>query len=430
MHAGTRIVLVYGLTTRASLPDTSPLSSLYDYGRFTAHLEASESLLPRVVFDYPVGDLAGAEPLGLTSVRAILTVTPRGDLTLMLDVEMVPEATTEFVARMLAATCFRRGEMTVDGTPLLDWASAQVDADCALEFGRDVHQMVFPGGALLDQLYADQISHPDRLSPAAAQVIYRGTRQIASGIRIPGGLNNPGQTVLAHGRGVSVAAGWGAEVETWGDELENTYVVGVLVLVAALEVVQRVRRAAFASLTTNSDAMLESTEDARTLVSRLSSELNEMQLDLSFGVEAYIDSVLIPEFVVEGFQSSLRDAVGLDHGLANTSRMLERLQAVIETRLSTLEAAAGEQQERSARLMSGLFGAGSLMALPPALLLAFFGLNGQEVSEQWSIFDFGHYWLAYLVVWVPFLALAVVGVVLQRRIRASSPQLTRSRRRR
>jgi Mg2+ and Co2+ transporter CorA len=127
--------------------------------------------------------------------------------------------------------------------------------------------------------------------------------------------------------------------------------------------------------------------------------------------------------VVEWFQSSLRKAVGLNEGLTNTSRMLDRVQSVIGARLSSLEAAVQEQTERSNRVFSTVVAIGSLIALPPALLLAFFGVNGVEVNDKFSIFDFSHYWPAYVLAWVPFVALALMGYLLRRRIREVSPQL-------
>ncbi len=58
----------------------------------------------------------------------------------------------------------------------------------------------------------------------------------------------------------------------------------------------------------------------------------------------------------------------------------------------------------------------SLLALPPMLLLAYFGTNSTNVDARFSIFDLRHYGVAYLVVWLPFIALAVAALVLRWRI--------------
>ena len=43
---------------------------------------------------------------------------------------------------------------------------------------------------------------------------------------------------------------------------------------------------------------------------------------LAFGVEAYVDSLLIPEMLMEGFQSSLRDALLLRRAGGGSGELL------------------------------------------------------------------------------------------------------------
>jgi hypothetical protein len=165
------------------------------------------------------------------------------------------------------------------------------------------------------------------------------------------------------------------------------------------------------------NATLASARNARALVSQLSDRLNEMQLDLSFGVEAHIDPLLIPELVVESFQRSISEAVGLHESLENTSRMLQRVSAVISARLAKLEAGDRDRIERRDRLVAILVAVASLLALPPALLLAFFGITSPEVHPTKSIFDLHVYWGAYALAWLPFVTLVTVGSILYARIR-------------
>ncbi|MGH3290569.1 MAG: hypothetical protein ACRDP7_02055, partial [Trebonia sp.] len=63
----------------------------------------------------------------------------------------------------------------------------------------------------------------------------------------------------------------------------------------------------------------------------------------------------------------------------------------------------------------------TLLALPPTLLLAYFGTNSTNVDARLSIFDLHHYGVAYLVVWLPFIALAVAALVLRWRIQPRAP---------
>lgn len=215
-------------------------------------------------------------------------------------------------------------------------------------------------------------------------------------------------TVSALGRGVSVQTGWAPHVE-------NGLAVVALCMVSALSVLQRTRLAAFDVMRANEQAPTDSPAEIRTLISRLSAGVNELQLDLAFGVEAYVDSLLIPEMVTERFQSSLRDTLGVRDSLDNSARMVERLTSVINARSAALDAALAERAERRDRTVSGLVAAATLIALPPTLLLAFFGVNGTDVDDHHSIFDLREYGTAYLVAWLPFVALVLIGWLLLRR---------------
>lgn len=422
----TRVLFSYGLTNQ--LPDIvdngRPAYTLTNFGRFSSHVEDAQDLLPRTLIGERIDEsllrLPG-KPLHITEVAFIVTITPRGDVTLAIDA-VVPENTTSTeVADLLAASCFRAAELTVGDVPILKWLRQRLDPDDRLiqqdlEFGRDIHQMVFPGETLLREIREADDGSESQLNPVIGQLVYRGTVSGALTVRTPETLNAPEHALVAHGRGVSVAAGWGPHVE-------NTLALIAITLVSALGVVQRARRNAFTALSLNEQALLASAEDARNLVARLSARLNQLQLDLSFGVEAYIDNVLIPELLIGSFQSSLVETVGLSDGLTNTSRMLDRLHAIIQTRLSLLEAVAQEQDDRRTKVLSSVVAVGSLVALPPALLLAFFGVNATEVEEGVSMFDLSQYWPAYLLAWLPFVLLVVIGFLLTRRIRVASPRL-------
>ncbi|MGH3741284.1 MAG: hypothetical protein ACRDT8_02020 [Micromonosporaceae bacterium] len=433
-RVATRVLFLYELVSETPPEPAAaqPLTSAFDFGRFAPHLEAANRLLPRALpLDHVASDALGSgdhQLGGFHSLRLFLTITPRGDITLVLDGVLDGDHDGASIAALLATTCFERTALTVSGEPLLEWAARALSHSGTLRFGRDVHQIVFPGGALLDAaLSATPTGHPPAV---VSELVYRGTLAATDvstlAVRTPRVLNNLGNTLVAHGRGVSVIAGW-------NEPAENTLGTGALLLVSALGVLQRARHGAFDALTRNERAMLGSPGDARALVSELSAHLNELQLDLSFGVEAYVDSVIIPDLVVEAFQSSLRDSMALLEGLENTSRMLERLHSVIQARLSALSATAQEQSEQRHRVFSLVLAVGSLIALPPSLLLAFFGSDVAEVAPGSSILDLKRYWPAYALAWLPFVALVLAGGLTLRRIGKGSrrlwirEKLTRSR---
>src|SRR5690606_30927412 len=105
--------------------------------------------------------------------------------------------------------------ITVRGKPVHHWLSEELGLESPVSFGRHVHQCVFLGGHLRESLLK---AAAESTAPAiATMIIYRGTvspdRGGTLGIRTPNALNNPHETYVAHGRGVSLIVGWGPHVE-------------------------------------------------------------------------------------------------------------------------------------------------------------------------------------------------------------------------
>ncbi|MBO0802307.1 MAG: hypothetical protein J2P25_04440 [Nocardiopsaceae bacterium] len=352
------------------------------------------------------------------SLNIFLTTTSRGGAVLVIDGELGQETTdgVDGMAELIAAACFARHEIMVEELPIIEWAKARLkETGVSVEelyFGSDVHQCVFLGGSLQEAFLQNQDAAS--VNQMAARILYRGTVSADSGARlginIPDRLNNPGSTFVAHGRGVSLFSGW-------SPHLENAFALTTISMVSALEALRLSRHEAFSAMALSQDSAGASPKDARELVSRLSDRLNEMQLDLSFGVEAHTDSILIPEMIVEAFQSSLNNVVRIHESLDNTSRMLQRVDTVISARMAKLQAGDRERAERRDRLVAVLVAIASLLALPPALLLAFFGVNASNVHARESIFDLHAYWGAYIIAWLPFVLLIAVGWILHSRLR-------------
>jgi hypothetical protein len=402
----TRVVCVYGLSGRVAVDGAKrlPLAGIGEFGLFSPHIELAGSLLPAPVLTISEAD-AGlpGRSLGLGRVRVTLLVTPRGDAALVLDGNMTGSPDAQEVAALLRATCHERERLLLSGKPALDFVREAVAADLrlpGLAFGRNVHQCVFPGGDLLAGIRAgepfwriiNRVSAPEE--PASPVAVLR-----------PAELNYRSVAAVGIGRGVSAIAGF-------AEPVENTCAVVAIMLVTGLSVLHRSREQLFAAMDqANKPAV--STHEERELISYLSAQLNELQLDLEFGVESYLDSVLIPEVFTETFQRSLCQAMGLSDGLAHSSRMLDRLIAVIQARGLALEAAFQEETERRDQLFAWLLAIATLLAVPPTLLLAYFAL-GPRAAE--SVLDVRVHWGVYLMAWLPFIALVGVAWFCRRRI--------------
>jgi hypothetical protein len=96
---------------------------------------------------------------------------------------------------------------------------------------------------------------------------------------------------------------------------------------------------------------------------------------------------------------------------------------VIDARSSALDAELAERDDRRDRTVSALVAAATLIALPPTLLLAFFGANASDVDNRRSILDLHAYGAAYAMAWLPFVVLAMIGYVLLRRVSRRSGSL-------
>lgn len=418
----TRIVCVYELVYDMSghamkTPDENELVALYEFGQFKSHIEKAKPLLPApIVISECVKVGLSHVTLELTEVTACLLVTPRGDLALVLDGSVPRDVGVQQVAKLLDTTCADRREMSVDGTACLDWlrvkardAGLELPAD--LKFGQNVHQCVFPGGALLDGVRAgDSFWRIINRVAAPFEPNFQGVSFK------PPELNYPGITVVGHGRGVSVIAGY-------AEAVENSYVLIAIMLVTALSVLHRSREKLFAAMNKANAApapaaSIASAKRARDTVVSLAGELNQLQLDLEFGVESYLDSVVIPDLIIEAFQRSLCNALGLGAALDHSSRMLDRLASVIQAQRLALDTAFQKQSERRDKVFASTLAIVTLLAVPPALLLAFFALPG---NVQNSLRNVGSHGAAYGAVWGIFIIVIVTAWIARSLIRTRPP---------
>jgi hypothetical protein len=239
----TRIVCVYGLSEQLDGAERRlGVADLYPFGRFWPHVRAAAELLPNPVLSVREVDIelpGGGQDLG--PARAILMVTPRGDAALVLDAEMTGDPDGQQVAHVLDVTCLKRGLLRLDGKTMIEWLRGQADASGlplpdALALGANVHQCVFPGGALLAAI---------RGGATYWRLVYRvaaprePTEQ--AGTFRPPELNYSGYVSVGHGRGVSVISGFARPVE-------NVYALMVVMLVTGLGVLHRSRGRLFAAM--------------------------------------------------------------------------------------------------------------------------------------------------------------------------------------
>jgi hypothetical protein len=140
----------------------------------------------------------------------------------------------------------------------------------------------------------------------------------------------------------------------------------------------------------------------------LADELGNLELDLSFSVEASADlGLLIPLLRIESFHKDLYAAMELRERAETVSRMFTRLDATIRSELTAIEIRDQRAEEQRRFRRNAAVSVLSFIAVPLGFLLAFFGINAQQVDQHLSIFDWGH----YLTVYIAAAALALTPLI-------------------
>lgn len=254
-----------------------------------------------------------------------------------------------------------------------------------------------------------QLAFAPQLPPAADEivqrVIYRGdlpNRDEFSTITYPSELNRRPQTIAAVSPYVSVLCGQPEYVE---DGIFLSAVQGV----ASAARLREIRSVAYQAVEAyrGRDRAPQATRDRRRSLASLTSRLGDLELDLSYSVEATADlGMLVPSLRVAGYHDALYETMGLVGKAENVARMLERLERAIRAELTTIESLERRADEDRQLRWSVAIGFVSAVAVPVTLVLTFFGVNAQEVDVRVSMFD-GRYWGIY---WLTA-AIVVTGVV-------------------
>ncbi|WP_433375484.1 hypothetical protein ACQPZX_06020 [Actinoplanes sp. CA-142083] len=420
MSTATRVVSVYNLTPQLAPPgDGKSIGSIIDIGTRQRFVEQAAHLLPSVVSTQRIAPDEYCGQLGalFSEVLLIVLQTVRGDTLILIEATAAPSTSTAQLRDYLTFMDASRDHITIGDQRLTERIADVLDVPSSASISVGYfHELVFAGGALADEILAQPTL------ATATLVVDRELRGPANhpsifDTRTPEVLNLPGEAVTVHSRRVTVTAGWDRSVQ-------DALTLVVLMVIGAFGVMRRSRDRAFRALKFQAAADTPSIAEARSVLARLAEELSEVQLDLSFGVEAYIDSVLLPGGRMQGYRHSLHDVVGIDAALVNTTRMVDRLVTVIQARSAVLDAAEQEARERRDRILSVLLGVGSTIAVPATLLLAFFSVNSSDVDDQASILDLSRYWPAYALAWIPFLTLLTVAMFLRNRVRTRMPAQT------
>lgn len=209
--------------------------------------------------------------------------------------------------------------------------------------------------------------------------------------RSPGELNRPVGAVCRHGRGVTVLSGWAEHVE---------YAVALTAvdLISAAARLRKIRTDARVALSRVEVAAARLEESGSRGLARgrrsavqLSRRLGELQLQLSFGVEAYLDGLHVPEIVLESYRASLAGPLAVASGAQTAGGMLERLASSLTSLRELLDAADGRLTAVRRRAWEIAAFYVTWVAVPIGLVFAFLASRTSQVSEARSLWDIRAY---------------------------------------
>jgi hypothetical protein len=259
------------------------------------------------------------------------------------------------------------------------------DGGADADFLPERHQMVF-GATRPEKDWEDVLQ----------RLIYRTDlpyRKEYSAIRYPAELNRRPGWLAGVGPYVSVVCGH-------SDFIENAVFLSAVQAVGAAAQLRAIRQAAYADvrLFRNVEAAGGTTRDRRRMLERIADQLGDLELELSYSVEASADlGLLVPSLRVESFHNALYESMSLASKAVTAGRMLERLARAIDAELTAIESIERRADEYRRIRYAVAVGFVSAVAIPASLILAYLGINASQVNSARSMFSH-HYLGMYLTV--------------------------------
>ena len=386
------------------LTDDSNSGQLPDYlrlWRFERYYRLSGDQLPRVLSREALDVSAlrferwqNAEQV--TGARIWLFRLPSGQIVaaLSLDVQCELADTID-----LLEDCYfgdvQIGDATAEGYAHTLAAQLGADASPDHSFLPERHQVVF-----------DEKPAPEDCDDLVQRLIYRTDlpyRKEYSVIRYPGELNRRAGWLAAVGPYVSVICGH-------PDFIQNAVFLSAVQAVGAAAQLRAIRQAAYADVRQFRDleAAGGTTRDRRRILERIADQLGDLELELSYSVEASADlGLLVPSLRVESFHHALYESMSLAGKAVTAGRMLQRLGSAIRAELTAVESIERRGDENRRVRYAVAVGFVSAVAIPGSLILAFLGINATQVRSTRSMFSH-----QYLGMYLTVAAVITLGAVL------------------
>jgi hypothetical protein len=421
LRATTVLALPTELSVVPSATRSSGNESIY-LGRLGTFYEASSDQLPAPVanqrFD-SVHLLTNRVEVETVMAHVWLLAAPDGQLLTSISVDFYGGIADAI--EVLEAMYYERIMLPIGG--LADWVDGQLSgilkqpAEFGNGFTPDRHQLLFIGAT-----EGQSLSTEDSIQ----RLVYRADLPYVkehSEILYPGELNRRPDARCALSPFVSVFIGQ-------QDYIENMAWMSAAMITGANARLRHISKDATLALRSFRDTSeSQNFQIARRRSADLSYQLSELQLDLSFSVEALADvGLLVPSLRVQAYHRSLAEATGMNRRTGVVAQMLTRLESAVKAMEVSLAARQREEDDIRRLRWSVPVAVLTAIAVPSGILFGYFGANVAEVDPGVSLFDFAEHSFIYLTLLAVVLAGASsalfvhFAVVRRRADRAKSDQ--------
>lgn len=370
------------------------------FGRLAVHYRTAGEQFPKVLTSRdiaaPCEGTRNAGSLQVERTRVWLFRVPHGGL--------VVGMTLDFAGPLAESVPLLEdayyGEITMGSDSLLDALreSAGKSVTPLLEtarIGGHRHQLLFVPDSCPDLVESDGISNREVNHDLVRRLIYRYDvpyRPDSGLVVFPPETNRRMRALAACGPYFSVLA-------SQQDYVENCALVTAVQLVGAADLLAATRAEAFETLAAlrslqtyvDQKSQIEYRQ-VRHRLARLSERVGRLELDLSFGVEAYHEvAALVPSLRVSDLHRQLFDSAAIPDQSRTIDQILQRLGRAIAAESASVNAAERNREERRRLAWSVAIGFASFIAIPLTLIFGFFALATSDVSPHSSLFDLGRY---------------------------------------
>jgi hypothetical protein len=388
--------------------DSTRISDHLNFGRLTPHYRTAGDQFPVVLLAYgSVGAVVTgprqSSEISVSRFRAWLFRVPHGGF--------VAGLTVDFTGQLSACIPLLEdayyGELTIAGQRLLQMLRAVAPTDIAhvledAEPSTHGHQLLFLGDRCGDLVAVDGDAMRIINHDLIRRLIYRFDapyRQDSGNIRFPPEANRNMRSLAACGPYFSILV-------SQQDYVENSALVSAIQLVGSCELLSTSRRHAFDALATLRLLQHEidkpdgvAYRQIRRRLATLSERVGRLELDLSFGIEAYHEiAALVPSLRVSGLHRELFEAAALPDQTRSVAQILGRLARAITAESASVLASERSRDERRRLAWGVAVGFASFIAIPLTLIFGFFAVATPDVSSTRSLLDIAHYKWFYATV--------------------------------